>query len=711
MGIYIDQINLHNFGPLGNRELHFGKLNLIYGLNESGKTFLTEFILQSVFKYPSASKWQMRDIPGQGKVILSGLEAGPIEFSPKTKRKIEDYWVDTAPGLPTNMARLLFVKGGELTLTSSEKETNKHFLKSVLSQEVLFERILRKIKVTIKKADIVDGNIIGDNRGDIANRNNIREELLAIDDLLEDIENNYSSGQLYEKRQQLDNITRDLKTQENAKKHYAFTLNNMIDKIEREIIPDKDLEDLHDDLKEFKRVEGEIERVNNRYKEGKNVVDDFSWLDQAVRIWESLGLATKQKPSLRWQIAASVMFLLGLLGFAIQLVFSALEQNNGWNWLLDAFSIVFILFGIGFNVLYLIKLNKWEKVMLNTPEREAIKTGYKDRFQKSIRGLTDLRTHLESLRDKYLEFKSIPLKIDELERSNQTLYENINSEISRFNPECLKSDDWESCFQEIKQSQENNKKRLEKTRIDLARLNVDKINLLENPAKEEYDHDKLSRLVEVRGITQKEIDHLESDLENLKARACQETQDDLDADWLEVLDSLRSKRERLQKKYRRTTAKIVGEIASTKVLFNIQKGEDEKINRGLQTKELKEILKIVTSRYGAIDLSGDELLIKGGAGDYYLGEISTGTREQVLLAIRMAFASKFAGGEPLFMVLDDAFQHTDWTRREQLFDVIFKFVDAGWQMTCLTMSDQIRNRFMDLGKDRLGDEFVSYSLP
>jgi len=710
MGIYIDRINLQNYGPLGNRELDFGKLNLIYGLNESGKTFLTEFILQSVFKYPSASKWQMRNVPGQGKVILSGLERGPVEFSPKIKRKIEDYWVESAPGLPTNMARLLFVKGGELTLISTENESNKHFLKSVLSQEVLIERILKKIKRTIQKAQIVDRNIDGESRGDIGNRNKIKEQLLGIDRLLEDIEENYSWGRLFEKRQELEALIEKMKVQEKAKRYYAFTLNDEINKTQTKIISEDVLEMLRDDLKEYARVKGEIQSLKNRIEEERSIVDNYSFLDQAVSTWESLGLESNQKPALFWQIAAIIMFLFGLVCSLIQLFLLILESNNGWIWLLPAFSIVFILFGISFTILYLIKLNKWEKTILNSSEREAIKAEYKDRFRKSIRGLTDLRTDRENLRDKNIELTSLPSKITELEGSNQARFIKIDRVLSTLNPDCVDSSEWEKCLLEIKKSQDTYKDRLEKNKIRLAALNVDEENYLTNPAEEEYNHDQSSRYVEDKNSIQEEIAHIESELDRLKVRAYQETQDKLDTDWLEVLNNIRVKREDLLKEYKQITAKIVGEIATKEVLFTIQKEEDEKINRGLQTKELSDILKIVTGRYESIDLSDDKLLIRGAVENFYLDELSTGAREQILLALRMAFASKLAGGEPLFMILDDAFQHTDWERREQLFEAVFRLVDAGWQMTYLTMSDQIRDRFIELGRKRLGNEFVFYPL-
>jgi uncharacterized protein YhaN len=65
----------------------------------------------------------------------------------------------------------------------------------------------------------------------------------------------------------------------------------------------------------------------------------------------------------------------------------------------------------------------------------------------------------------------------------------------------------------------------------------------------------------------------------------------------------------------------------------------------------------------------------------------------VLLALRMGFASRLAGGRPLFMLLDDAFQHSDWGRRERLVAHVLNMVRAGWQVTYLTMDDHLRDLF------------------
>ena len=116
MGIKIESIQIQKQGPLRSIQLDLGMLNLVYGHNESGKTYLTEFLLHSIFRH--AKTWNLRDINPEGSVNLHGLGEQTTNFPHPIRKKIEDYWSENDRGLPLNMARLLVVKGGELALSA-----------------------------------------------------------------------------------------------------------------------------------------------------------------------------------------------------------------------------------------------------------------------------------------------------------------------------------------------------------------------------------------------------------------------------------------------------------------------------------------------------------------------------------------------------------------------------------------------------------------
>ena len=56
MSIRIDEINVENLGPINKLTLGFKDINLIYGKNERGKTFLVDFLLKSLFLSAPKSK-------------------------------------------------------------------------------------------------------------------------------------------------------------------------------------------------------------------------------------------------------------------------------------------------------------------------------------------------------------------------------------------------------------------------------------------------------------------------------------------------------------------------------------------------------------------------------------------------------------------------------------------------------------------------------
>jgi uncharacterized protein YhaN len=89
--------------------------------------------------------------------------------------------------------------------------------------------------------------------------------------------------------------------------------------------------------------------------------------------------------------------------------------------------------------------------------------------------------------------------------------------------------------------------------------------------------------------------------------------------------------------------------------------------------------------------------------------MSTGAREQVFLALRLGFASINMKGETAFLILDDAFQHSDWKRRKNLLYQTLSLVKTGWQVFYFTMDDHIKHLFEKAGTKFEG-QFRSFDL-
>ena len=65
-----------------------------------------------------------------------------------------------------------------------------------------------------------------------------------------------------------------------------------------------------------------------------------------------------------------------------------------------------------------------------------------------------------------------------------------------------------------------------------------------------------------------------------------------------------------------------------------------------------------------------------------------------------------AGDQLLFLILDDAFQHSDWLRRDRLVEEVVHLAKDGRQVTYLTMDEHLRGLFCETGKKNFGDAFT-----
>jgi uncharacterized protein YhaN len=121
-------------------------------------------------------------------------------------------------------------------------------------------------------------------------------------------------------------------------------------------------------------------------------------------------------------------------------------------------------------------------------------------------------------------------------------------------------------------------------------------------------------------------------------------------------------------------------------------------------------LKLITDRYNSLFLDGDHLKVRDDFGEFGISDLSTGAREQVLLALRLGIASRVLKQDKLFLILDDAFQHSDWDRRDRLVNQAVSLAKQDWQVIYFTMDNHIRDLITDKGDRHLGENFRSKVL-
>lgn len=96
---------------------------------------------------------------------------------------------------------------------------------------------------------------------------------------------------------------------------------------------------------------------------------------------------------------------------------------------------------------------------------------------------------------------------------------------------------------------------------------------------------------------------------------------------------------------------------------------------------------LTLNQYSRCDLVHDQLMISNNDGVcYYLNDLSTGTRDQLYLALRLAFIELYQEPSLSPLIIDDGWLHYDSQRKVALFNVL-KEVSQSTQVICLS-SDQ-----------------------
>ena len=251
---------------------------------------------------------------------------------------------------------------------------------------------------------------------------------------------------------------------------------------------------------------------------------------------------------------------------------------------------------------------------------------------------------------------------------------------------------------------------IDSIRTELTSVGVPGHEYVEEDPGEEWDSERYAELTQGLRVTGDALKQEEQELETLKTRVAQETGLE-NSNWEDLITALHDKRAEVALQYRKHTAEILAQIQVTKVIQEFRLEENSRIAEGLKRDDLIKPLQAVTGRYRSIRLDGDQGLVLTSDKDeeYPLASMSTGAREQIFLALRMAFASIAMEGKTGFLILDDAFQHSDWNRRENLVARTLSLVQSGWQVLYFTMDDHIRDMFEGVG-EKMGDEFKSKSL-
>jgi uncharacterized protein YhaN len=615
--------------------------------------------------------------------------------------------------MPTNVAQLLVVKGAELDFVDDMPSgVSKRVVKSFLSSERTLEFVQGKIQLTVQDARIENGEIIGANRGELIRRKSTLDKLEQIDSILHKVDQDYSGGRLTALSAKKKELQEKKSNQEKAKRFLAYTLSETIQEHEdkNRYMEERGLQNSIEQNNELIRKTDELQKKDKKLKNAKEKSKHYEWISTAIDEYEKLlnqGAAAQPK-RINFILSASLISgaaLLTIIGFLLYM----LDLNIIGAFIFCVIGIVIVL-GMLFGFLFYRQQQKSEGVLEQSRELERIETVYQEKFDKQLTDIATLKTHQQSMQQDYYETQTLNQEAKDLESEINLLKTQITNGFEKLGISCEDESKWKELIKQQEETYLESKSLIQKINVELANLDVDSKEYLEVDPKIQYEKEELTRFINHLEDVHTQIREEEHNLELLKTEIRAAISDQTTTSWDHLLDKLHQHRSQLLDAYKEKTSKILAGITVTQVIEEARKQEDEKLKVVLGSPIVQKPMFDITKRYKEVTFDGENLRVSDKFEEYNIADLSTAAREQVLLALRLGFAAKIMKQETAFLILDDAFQHSDWERREYLLDTVIGLAKNGWQIIYFSMDDHIRDLFNELGKETFKSDYYYYEL-
>jgi len=685
----INSITIRKYGPIDDLTLEPGSFEIIYGLNEAGKTALVEVLAQILFKKTAANLRYEK--PEKAAVEL---EDNGITYSlPQKKMKME---------LPAgDIANLMYVQASESAVFGSRGETRFwDGIKTMLSKvgagitftkldEYIFDAVdLQPVKAEWKrpKQNEIDRDLgrkealglfinrigeIGKKESELAK---LTANASAIKKRIEEIEQcrKYSN---YSELVKLHNAYRETKS---AVQDY--------ERYKHEYLKDWQRLDLerHASLGEGKKVKEIGDEVKQLERDIQNLQDvDEYIVSEGLRSVSERRVERGKQPTVAI-LSFIVLFAIGLAALGLFQILPLLP------------TLILLACTVGVLVYTVVRRGALRKAVAE----DQVRLEKARRVFPEISSIDELPDRMDRNQEQLIMKRTL---VEEKRRiidllGNARPVDLIEKEIALL---CTKTGVAELRDLEIKLSEKR------KVEDELNRIGTRLAGLLEEndprkwermigdrkvmqPAKEP-DVSMYGDLVEEQENTQRQIDGLMRDIRLF--REVEQARVEISDDHAAFVEY-----ERLEKKLNEYELEKRAALAAREILRGMSGELDEFIEDVLQGKDsLSEYFRAVTDRYVRVFVEDENFKVVDGSGKTYtLESLSSGTQDQLLMCFRIAALNKvYAKGS--FMILDDAFIFADWQRRERLARLIQRFVEKGNQVIYLTSDDHTRDLLAEYG--------------
>ena len=686
--VHLHSIEINSAGPITSFQTELSPLTLVYALNERGKTTIVENLVACLFTQRKDGMQLRRDFIGAARVTVRGISKKPVVFSSHAgkKRKIDDLIETLQWPLPPSLFDLLVVKGAELEILRQQGGLTRSYLKSLMTRERLYETLQQRLPGEIGYTEFERGVLIPKRRiGAYKTYEGFQSRLSSLETIAQQFYSSLSRTELLAGLSRRGALKREQEQLQLAKRHSAYLLHRSTVRLAAELdrFDEQQAEDLADTVKEALRIKAELAEIEQESHRREQTAEDLRWLEEVRRRYQQVSGSRKNALQAISFLAAGLT-LLGTLAayFFIPTLLPPL--------------LIGTLLCFCLTLLSTFVLRRGGSPEALRSEIRELRAAFGKRFGTPLSTSADFDLVKSRLDREMGKAEGTEKRYSSARGALQKLQQRIGELLRGADRIQVPDAQWEQLAQELK-----NKTRQLRIDYNLAKqrlgdLGVDEVDYLEQAATVTYSR---RREEEIAG----ELEQLGSAIREQQERGRELREQLIEhvgretalSESIEVLaGAIEEKKQEYRRQLRETLAQMIAGHVLNDVLESFRKLEDRQLQSALNDPRITELIKKFSAgRYEAASLEEDGLLIENETESYALQQMSSGAREQVLLALRMGLASVLCGRKNLFLILDDAFQYSDWQRREQLVRQAVQIVQSGWQVIYLTMDDDIRDRF------------------
>ncbi|MFY9418497.1 MAG: hypothetical protein WAP17_05350, partial [Bacteroidales bacterium] len=253
----------------------------------------------------------------------------------------------------------------------------------------------------------------------------------------------------------------------------------------------------------------------------------------------------------------------------------------------------------------------------------------------------DSKEKLSQLKNLEEQQKNKKNELNKEQENLEIVAKNINNIFINLLNEQITESEWNNKLNELTKHKITTQNKLVAVHTELEGLGIAKVEYLSEDPKIEYNAEELSNLEKKLKIINEKYKELEQENLVLKNEITIATGASIGEDWNILIERLNTKKKEIIDQLRQKEAYIIAGIIVHQTINELLQEEEKQIQKNINSKEFCDILYKITGKYNSLSINNDgKLTITSQMADYDLRDLSTGTKEQVLFALRVTLAEK-----------------------------------------------------------------------